>query len=122
VVVGIGGGGVRTRVVSIVGVVAVGKAGRVRWTVGDVDGNVAGEVGDGDVVVVMVTSVVDVNVDVGVVRGSAAGSTVVEGGGRRVGGGIPGLRGGIDSPAWLEIKRLAILSVGRATWDTDAAH
>lgn len=80
VVVGMGGGRVRTRVVSIGGVVAVGKAGRVRWTVGDVDSNVAGEVGDGDVVVVVVTSVVDVNVDVGVVRGSAAGSTVVEGG------------------------------------------
>lgn len=39
-----------------------------------------------------------------------------------MGGGIPGLRGGIDSPARLEIKGLYVWSVGRAARDAYVAH
>jgi len=63
----------------------------------DVDGNVAGVVGDGDVVVVVVAVVVNVDVDVGVGGGSSVEAPV-----RR-----------IHASTSLEIKGLAILAV---TW------
>jgi len=75
--------------------------------VGDVDGDAAGEVRDGDVVVVVVAGVVDVDVDVGVVL-SRRGVRGLRGRGRVRREGGPILQGGIDSPTSFEIKGFAI--------------
>jgi len=59
----------------------------------DVNGDVVGKVGDGDVIVVVLAGIVDVDVDVGVVRAATSGTPILR---------------GIDAPASLEIKMLAI--------------
>jgi len=75
--------------------------GVVGGAVVDVNGDVVGKVGDGDVIVVVLAGVIDVNVDVGVVRAAPSGAPILR---------------CIDAPTSFEIKMLAI-SILTVIWD-----